>query len=270
MDISIVIITWNQVRLLEQCVESVLGNAIRSRSQLIIIDNGSTDRTMDYLDSLQNVQIVRNLRNLGVSKARNQGIRKARGRYILHLDDDTWMHDGCIDNMVDFMDRHPDVWLAGGRLVNPDGTLQPSTRTFYTPWAILARRTPWGRTRKGKEAESEHLMQWWDHNDSRTVDWVCGACFCMRREAVGTIGMLDDGYFFGVEDVDWAFRVWQAGGTVAYVHDSVVTHHYQRSSKRLLSRKAMSHLASLMRFHLKNGFRYPHRPHQGGEPAILK
>lgn len=249
--------------MLEQCVESVRGNALRSRTELIIIENGSTDGTLDYLDTLQNVRIVRNGKNLGVSKARNQGIGEAQGRYILHLDDDTRIHDGCIDSMVDFMDRHPNVWLAGGKLLNSDGTLQPSTRTFYTPKAILARRTPWGRTRRGKKAESEHLMQWWDHNDSRTVDWIAGACFCMRRKAVDNIGKLDGGYFFGVEDVDWAFRVWQAGGTVAYVHDAVVTHHYQRSSKRLFSRKAMSHLVSLMRFYLKHGFRYPSRPHAG-------
>ncbi|MBN2585753.1 MAG: glycosyltransferase family 2 protein [Candidatus Fermentibacteraceae bacterium] len=269
MDISVVVITWNKLGLLRECIESVRDNARSCSSELIVIDNGSTDGTGEYLGSLKDARILLNARNLGVSRARNQGIGMAGGRYILHLDDDTVMHRGCLDRIVGFMDSNPEVWLSGGKLLNPDGTLQPSARTFYTPRVILARRTPWGRTRGGRKLVARHLMEWWDHDDSRTVDWVCGACFCMRSDAVGRIGTLDENYFFGMEDLDWAFRVWREGGLVAYVHDALVTHVYQRSSRRLFSRKALDHLASLARFHLKHGFRYPERPHEDGAALIL-
>lgn len=269
MDISVVVITWNKLELLRNCLDSVMDNAKFCRNELIVIDNASSDGTSGFLESLGNARILLNTENLGVARARNQGIRMASGKYILHLDDDTVMHPGCLDRIVDFMDRNPGVWLSGGRTVNPDGTLQHNARTFYTPGMILARRTPWGATGPGRRAASLHLMEWWDHQDSRTVDWVSGACFCMRAEAVIEVGELDEGYFFGMEDLDWAWRVWSRGGMVAYIHDAVVTHYYQRSSRKLFSRKAMNHLASLIRFHLKHGFSPPERPHMDGRNVIL-
>lgn len=270
MDLSIIIITWNQIDLLRQCVASVAGNSHRYNTEIILVDNGSTDDTDKYLEDMPVDRIIRNSRNMGVSKARNQGINASTGRYILHLDDDTVIHEGCIDRLVSFMDRYPGIWLSGGKLLNPDGSLQFSARTFYDLPTILARRSLWGRTQSGRKLIGNHLMQSWNHQDSRTVDWICGACFCMRKEAVDEIGKLDDGYFFGIEDVDWAFRVWSAGGMVAYVHDAVTTHHYQRSSARLFSRKAICHLASLVRFHIKHGFKYPARPQIHGDPIIFE
>lgn len=269
MDISVVIITWNQLDLLKKCVASVKSNSHSCTAEIVVVDNGSTDGTTGYLDSFPVDRVIKNRSNLGVARARNQGISASTGRYILHLDDDTVMHPGCMDGLVNFMDRNPDVWLSGGKLVNPDGSIQYNARTFYSFSTILARRSIWGRTVSGRKSIEKHLMQKWNHDDNRTVDWVCGACFCMRRSAVEITGDLDQGYFFGMEDLDWAFRVWSAGGKVAYVHSAVVTHHYQRSSARLFSGKALNHFASLVRFHIKNGFHYPVTPHSSGVPMIF-
>ena len=256
-DISVVIVTWNQRRLLQNCIESVRASARSCSTEILVVDNASSDGTSDYARSLPDVGYHRNSSNLGVARARNVGTGLARGRYILHLDDDTEMHPDCIPNLLRALDADPEVWLAGCRLLNTDGTLQYSCRRFYTPLAVLARRTPLGRTPAGRRAERRHLMADWDHGATRTVDWVVGAAYCMRVEAVEKIGDFYSGFFFGFEDVDWAYRVWQGGGKVLYVHDAVVTHHWQRSSRRVFSRRMFNHLASLFQYWRRNGMGRP-------------
>ncbi|MBI5722976.1 MAG: glycosyltransferase family 2 protein [Planctomycetes bacterium] len=267
-DISVVVITWNQLERLKACLASLAGNAKNCSAEIIVIDNGSSDDTGEWLKSQPGLKVILNGRNRGVAPARNQGIAAATGRFILMLDDDTVVHSGCLDRLVGFMSAHPAVWLAGGRQLRPDGSLEYSARTFYNPLMILARRSFWGRTAAGKRWIAKHLMLDWDHNDDRTVDWVAGACFCMRTEAIKKIGPLDESYFFGFEDVDWSYRVWRAGGKVAYVHDAAVTHFVQGSSRRLFSRKAACHLASMIRFYSRYGFARPY-PSDVKNPASI-
>lgn len=257
IDISVVIVTWNQLALLKECLISVKQNAGECRSEIIVIDNGSGDGTREYLQQQSELCIIYNDRNAGVSRARNQGIEKAKGRYIYMLDDDTIVHNGCLDKFVSFMDAYSDVWLAGGKQVDGQNIVIPTARTFYNPFIILARRSPWGKTRIGKRQIRKHLMQNWNYQDNRTVDWVSGASFCMRASAVEKIGALDSGYFFGFEDLEWAFRVWNHGGKVVYLYDAVITHYVQRSSIKPFSRRAMDHFASMIRFYTRNGFRRP-------------
>ncbi len=257
IDISVVIVTWNQLAFLKECLNSLRRNARKCRSEIIVVDNGSGDGSRQFLQNQSELCTIYNDRNAGVSRARNQGIEKAAGRYIYMLDDDTLVHDGCLDRFVNFMDAHPDVWLSGGKQISGQNTIIPTARSFYNPFVILARRSPWGKTRTGKRQIGKHLMQDWDHQDNRTVDWVSGASFCMRASAVKKIGTLDNGYFFGFEDLEWAYRVWDQGGKVAYLHDAVITHYVQRSSRKLFSRRALDHFASVIRFYAKNGFRKP-------------
>jgi len=256
-DISVVIVTWNQAALLKECLASLRHNAGECRSEIIVVDNGSTDGSRKFLEDQPDLKTFFNETNAGVSRARNQGISNAAGRYIYMLDDDTIVHEGCLDRFVSFMDAHPDVWLCGGKQINGEGSTIPSARSFYNPLIILARRSLWGYTRMGKRQIAKHLMQNWDHMDSRTVDWVSGASFCMRAEAVEKIGPLDSGFFFGFEDLEWAYRVWNHGGKVAYLYDAVITHYVQRSSRKLFSRRALDHFASMIRFYALNGFRKP-------------
>jgi len=268
-DISLVIATWNQLARLRTCLATLFGNSKKYNCEVIIVDNGGSDGTQEFLSGLAGVSVLRSEVNVGVAAGRNMGIASARGRYLLMLDDDTLLHDGCLDTLAAFMDRHADVWLAGCRQMRLDGALEPSARTFYSLPVILARRTLWGRSTSGQESVRRHLMLDWDHDSSRTVEWVAGAAFCMRSEAIRKIGPFDEGYFFGLEDVDWAYRVWENGGRVAYVHNAVVTHCVQGSSRRVLSRRALNHLASLLRFYIKHRASSP-KHLRDLEPSIVK
>ena len=251
--LSVVIITWNQCQKLERCLNSILKDTTSNNKrdyELIIVDNASSDGTLLMLDRFSSdTKLIKNHKNRGVAPARNQGIGAANGEYIMMLDDDAEIKRGCFKNIIKFMDSHEDCWCAGTKQLKPDGKLEYNARTFYDLKIILARRIMFGRFMK--KTIRGHLMMDWDHNSDRVVDWVAGASFIMKREAIKKIGVLDEKYFFGFEDVDWCYRVRLAGKKVFYIHNAVVIHHIQGSSRKLASRKALNHLLSAIRFYLK-------------------
>ena len=155
IDISVVIVTWNQLAFLKECLNSLRRNARKCRSEIIVVDNGSGDGSRQFLQNQSELCTIYNDRNAGVSRARNQGIEKAAGRYIYMLDDDTLVHDGCLDRFVNFMDAHPDVWLSGGKQISGQNTIIPTARSFYNPFVILARRSPLGKNTNWKKTDRE-------------------------------------------------------------------------------------------------------------------
>jgi len=251
--LSIVIITWNQWKKLEKCLQSIFNNEFitnKSKYEIIIIDNNSNDKTGLVINKFKSKIIyIRNNKNYGVAPARNQGITIAKGKYILMLDDDTEVIKGCFYNIIKFMDTHQDCWGAGTKQLHPDGSLEYNARTFYNIPVIIARRSPVGKFMK--KTIKKHLMMDWDHNSSREVDWVAGASFIMRKEAINKIGVFDDRYFFGFEDVDWCYRVKLAKKKIYYIHTAQIIHYVQGSSRKLITRKAFYHLLSAIRFFIK-------------------
>ncbi|MFC1852105.1 glycosyltransferase family 2 protein [candidate division CSSED10-310 bacterium] len=256
--LSLVIITWNQCARLEHCLHSIFSSDNSQQDiEVIIIDNNSADGTLSMLDQFSSLlTLIKNDTNRGVAPARNQGIALAAGKYIMMLDDDTEVKPLCFQKIIAFMDRNEDCWCLGTKTLKPDQTIELNARTFYDIPTIIARRTPLGKLMK--DTVNRHLMCDWDHNSAREVDWVAGASFVMRAEAIEKIGVLDEKYFFGFEDVDWCYRIRLARKKVYYLHDAKIVHHVQGSSRRLFSKKAFYHLLSAIRFYRK--FNYLRQP----------
>jgi GT2 family glycosyltransferase len=159
---------------------------------------------------------------------------------------------GAVQKLVDFMERTPDAGIVGPRLLFHDGTVQLSCRRFYTFRVLLLRRTPLGKLFPKARAVREHLMQDFDHATTRRVDWLIGAAMLVRREAVDSVGMMDERFFLYFEDVDWCYRMAQKGLHVYYLADAVVEHGYQReSAQAVLNRSFVAHLVSLFRYYEK-------------------
>lgn len=246
--LSVVIITRNQSFRLKKCLESILGSDNnRQDVEILVVDNNSTDDTLSILRECgSKIKIIENNKNRGVAPARNQGIKAASGKYLMMLDDDTEVLPNCFSKIILFLDSRDDCWCLGTKQLKPNGNLEYSARTFYDLPTILARRTPLGKFMKNRIRK--HLMMEWDHNSVREVDWVAGASFVMKREAIDAIGNLDERYYFGFEDVDWCYRVKLAGKKVYYLHDAIVIHHVQGSSRKLFSKRALDHLFSALRY----------------------
>lgn len=195
---------------------------------------------------------MHNPTNRGVAPARNQGLHLARGRYILLLDADARVTQDALTQLVHFMDERPDVGLAGPRLQDAQGTLQLTCRKLPTVWSKILRRIP---ARWARAALDDEMLVAYDHRTPRPVDYVIGACQIIRRQAFEQVGLLDEHFFYGPEDVDYCIRMWQCGWRVMYAPGAVVIHDEQRLTKQhTFSKLSLIHVANLARYFFK--YRY--------------
>lgn len=232
MLLSTVILTWNSGRHVGRALTSLAGETEGVPVEVIVIDNGSTDDSVRAVQAtMPQARLVRNRTNLGVARARNQGLEVAVGEFVLFLDSDAELMPGSMPAMLGFMEHHPRAGVVGPKLVAPDGSVQFSCRRFPTlPGKVLRQFPPSVRAGAGWLADEE--MRDLDRTVAHPVDYVIGACQLIRRSAIDAVGRLDERMFYGPEDVDFCLRVWKAGWEVYYVPSAVVVHHEQRMARR--------------------------------------
>lgn len=227
--LSIIILNWNSGDDLTACLASIADNTGIKNKEIIVVDNGSTDGSeLAAMRKHPEIHLVKNSKNLGVSMARNQGLEISRGEYALILDVDTEVKPGAIDQLVADMEKHPEVGLAGAKLVFHDGSLQYSCREFPTIVSkLLFRRLP---SLFGRFLRKEEYLDW-NHNRPAYVGYVIGACQIIRRKCLEELGFLDERIFYGPEDIDYCLRAWKAGWKVMYNPQSVIVHKEARITK---------------------------------------
>ena len=229
-DLSIVIPTWNNKSVLGPCLQSIYDSDPKISFQIIVVDNGSTDQTCDFLtERYPQVLIVRNEENLGFSRACNQGIRTAQGRYILLLNNDTLAQKETLDRLVGFMDEHPTAGVAAPRLLNRDGSLQMSVCMDYTNLKYAFFGGPRLPFPFSKFIPPMALPRE-DYDRAREVAWVTGACMVVRADALDDVGLLDENIFMYIEDMDWCYRFNRKGWKVFFVPDITLVHLKHHSS----------------------------------------
>lgn len=245
--LSIIIITWNDIKNLLRCLDSIYKNQPAGSFEVIVVDNGSLDGTAFLIEEkYPNIKLIKNEKNLGVAEARNHGLNNATGEYVLFLDSDAEILDGTIDHLKNHLELHPEVVLVGPALVYGDHSLQLSCRKFPSP-AVLIFRYLFGDK---NVCAKEYLMSDWDHNSNRNVDWVMGAAMMTRSRISRLIGGFNKKYFIGYDDVDFCYRLSKTGGRVTYLSSAKVVHHYQRKSSKLKfnNRFMWLHIKSIIRF----------------------
>jgi len=240
LDLSVIIVNWNTAEALAECLRAViadfrlpisdsrLGNQ-QSAIEIIVVDNGSTDGSAARVRrDFPQVTLIANSQNVGFATASNQGLRLARGRYLLLLNPDTVPRPGALAALVAFMDTHPEAGIAGPRLLYPDGSLQPSGHPAPTLLSELQDVLAWyrltGRPRFWRSGR--------DYSQIEEVGIVSGACLLIRRETVQEIGLLDAGFFMYYEDADWCLRARQHDWKVYYVPQAKVVHYLALSSEQ--------------------------------------
>ncbi|MBI2268191.1 MAG: glycosyltransferase family 2 protein [Candidatus Blackburnbacteria bacterium] len=226
-ELSVVIVNYNTGELLGKCVDSVKKTA--GFAEIIVVDNASTDGSGRALRNFQfsifNFQFIENKKNLGFARAVNQGIKKAKGEYILLLNPDTVVEPKAIDNMLQFAKLEPSVGAIGARLLNPDGSVQGSVMHF--PTLLRAIREFWlGENR----AYSKYVPK---GNMPAQVETVVMAAFLITPECRKRVGYLDERYFMYFEDLDYCKRIEQAGLKVFYLPSSQVVHYHGVSGRSL-------------------------------------
>lgn len=249
MKLSVIYVSYNSGEEILASLASLRAAAPPCDLELIAVDNASRDDSAARLRSAPGLRVIENSVNLGYARAVNLGLAAASGDWILVLNPDVTVRPGAIEALIDFMAAHPRAGIAGAKLLNPDGSLQYSCRSFYTVWTVLLRRTPLGRLFPKSRALRHHLMLDFDHASDRSVDWVLGACMLVRPQAIAEVGPMDPRFFLYFEDVDWCYRMQTRGWQVWYVAASRMTHTHKRASARSpFSRSLLAHVMSFVHY----------------------
>ncbi len=233
MDLTIIIVNWNTKDLLHRCLETVQANIQSAPSALmetIVVDNASQDGSAQMVRKyFPRVHLIENQENRGFACGNNRAIRESRGRYILLLNPDTEVLDNALRVLLDYIDSHPQVGGVGARILNPDGSLQPSCNPFPTL------RREWWRLfhLDALHLYSTYDMPRWDVEVTQPVDTLLGACLLIRREALEAVGLLDEEYFMYSEEVDLCYRLKSAGWPLYWVPQARVIHYGGQSTKQV-------------------------------------
>jgi hypothetical protein len=266
-DLSIVTVSTNQLPLIRQCLTPLYALPWTVTFEVALVDNACTDGTGDWVRRhFPQVKIVRNEVRKGYPENGNIGIQaQQNGRYVLTLNPDIVCLPGLLDELVAFMDAHPEVGIAGPKLLNPDMTLQPSCRRFSTPRAIFIRGLHLDGLFRRMRFIRDYLMEDLDHDEVGEVDWVTGALLIVRREAITQVGLMDDqSYFLYAEDQDWCCRMWQVGWRVCYIPAARAIHaHMREGIKKPWSRAARYQLKSAYRMFQKFSWELTRTPRPG-------
>jgi len=251
VEVSVIVVAYRSRACLDRCLATVLPQVEAVGGEVIVIDNASADGTADLARQFAGVRVIENPTNIGFVRAVNQGLKLATARYLLILNPDAELRPGALPALVRFMAEHPRVGLAGPKLLNQDGTLQPSRRRFPGLLVLFTEST---------------LLQWWfpklgifrrfycedlPAEEPQPVDWVTGACMLVRREAVEEVGPLDERFFMYAEELDWCRRLWAAGWEVYYVPAAEVVHQEAASSRQEPVRQRANFYASRWKYTAK-------------------
>ena len=239
-DLSVVIVNYNVVGLLRDCLESLRPDLERLAAEVYVVDNASTDGSADMVASEYPwVRLIRSQHNRGYAAANNLALREARGRYLLLLNPDTKLTSGALVQTVGYMDEHPDIAALGPKLVRADGSLDLACRrSFPAPEAAFFRLFGLARLFPRSPRFARYNLLYVDPNQPMDVDSVCGAFMLTRREAVEQVGLLDETFHMYGEDLDWAYRMKQARWRIRY-QPSVVVLHYKGQSSRQRSTQSL-------------------------------
>lgn len=233
-DVSVIIVNWNTRDYLQACLESLYAEPRPKVSYDVwVVDNASADDSVAMVQrDFPDACLIRNSENLGFSRANNKAILASKSRYVFLLNSDAAIHPGTLDKLVEFADAHPNYGVMGPKVLNPDGTLQYSCRSFPNLWAGFFRNTKLGRLFPDNPHLKRYMLSDLDHSKPAIVGWLSGCAMFIRRTLIDKVGPLDEAFFMYCEDVDMCKRSWDVGCPVVYAPVATVTHAIGKSSDK--------------------------------------
>lgn len=245
VDMSIVLVCWNNKAYLDPCLKSLYEGGLKSSFDVVVVDNGSTDGSQQMLaEKYPQVKLIQNAGNVGLGKASNQGIEATNGRHVLLLNNDTLVNGTALDVLVEYLDAHPEAGATAGKLLNPDGSFQSGFAPFSTLLEEFLIATHIG------ELLWAGYPSHGDSNQVKETGWMSSACLLVRRAALDKIGLLDEGYFIYGDEADLQYRLNKAGWKVVFLPNSSIIHFGGRSMDRWKRRKMV--YRGKMMFYKKN------------------
>ena len=231
MRLSAIIINYETPEMTLRAIDALAADASGFELELILIENSSRQRVDRSGLNIKNLIIIENDKNIGFAPAVNQGLKAATGEAVLLLNSDVLLASGSLARLADFLQEHQAAGIVGPKMVFPDGRLQYSCGSFPNILSELIflshlyKSLPGGRL-AGKNIFTQKMFM-----RPTRVDWISGGCMLIKRELIDKLGLLDDEYFFGIEDIDYCLQAARAGYEVYYCPDTSVVHYHAYSLK---------------------------------------
>jgi GT2 family glycosyltransferase/peptidoglycan/xylan/chitin deacetylase (PgdA/CDA1 family)/RimJ/RimL family protein N-acetyltransferase len=249
VDVSIIIVNWNTKDIVKICLQSVYEQTKKIIFEVIVIDNASADGSAEMIKAeFPQVILIENSQNRGFAAANNQGIKIAKGRYMLLLNPDTVVLDGAIQKSIAFAERHPDAAVVGIRNDRPDGSLTKNCFQFASVQNLMISAFGMNQLFPNSRLWGRERYSWWDYQSVREVDVVAGCYMLVRRSAVDQVGNLDESYFMYGEEMDWCCRFQNSGWKILYFPDARIIHYGGLSAAQNPVEMSLEFQKSLLRF----------------------
>lgn len=221
--LSVIVISYNTRQMTLDCLRALYADLGQVSAEVWVVDNASQDGSAEAIrNEFPLVRLIENPRNAGFGAANNLAIAQATGEYLLLLNSDAFLHPGACGAMINYLTTHPRVGAVGPRLLNADGSLQPSCYRYPSPGRAWLENL-WVSSLLPSHPELGDYRKW-AHDSDRSVEWVIGACIMVRSEAVRQAGGFDELFFMYQEETDWQRRIHDAGWEIIFTPDAVVTH----------------------------------------------
>lgn len=232
--ISTIIITFNSQNQIEECFKSLEINK-KIQLEILVVDNNSIDKTCQIIQKkFFHVKLIKNKANIGFAKACNQGAKIAKGKYLLFLNPDTIVKPGCIEKVVDFLEKKKDAAVVGCKMLNTDGSLQSSCGNFPSISNIILDRIPI----INKIFKTVLIRQEDFYTKEQNLDWVSGAFFLVKKDVFFKLGGFNERYFMYIEEIDFCYRAKKAGYKIYYNPKAEIIHYDMGKSKERKLAKA--------------------------------
>lgn len=234
MDLSVIIVNYNVKALLEQTLLSVYKAIHHLSVEVIVVDNHSADDSCSMVkEKFGQAVLIENRENVGFSRANNQGIRIAKGRYILLLNPDTVISEDTFTSSIDFMDRNPNAGALGVRMIDGSGNFLPeSKRGLPTPAVAFYKMSGLARIFPRSRTFGAYHLGYLGEHEINKVDILSGAFMLIRKEVLDKTGLLDESFFMYGEDIDLSYRIVKAGYDNYYFPGTTIIHYKGESTKK--------------------------------------
>ena len=234
MKLSVIIVNYNVKHFLEQCLHSVYKAAKGIETEIFVVDNNSVDGSAQLIrEKFPDLHFIENKENVGFSRANNQAIRIAKGKYILLLNPDTVVEEDTFSKVIDFMEKHYEAGGLGVKMIDGKGAFLPeSKRGLPTPWVAFYKMFGLSKLFPNSRKFGKYHLSYLSENEIHAVDVLAGAFMLMRKETLDKVGLLDETFFMYGEDIDLSYRIILGGYKNYYFPETTIIHYKGESTKK--------------------------------------
>lgn len=256
MDITISIVSYNTKDLLKRCIKSIIRNTKNLKYEIIVVDNASSDGTIEMLKGeFAEVRVLKNRSNKYYAGGNNQALKIAKGKYFLILNADTYFIDNSIKRIVDYMDRNKDVGAVEGLEIYEDGVLVPNGSRFSTPLIDFYELSFIGKRFKNEKVIRQYRIRNKKRDDIFDIDVGCDAFLCVQKKIMEKIGGYDTNLLLYYTENDLCFRIKKLGYKIKHLGTAKVIHEVSASAKKIGWKKFDIYYDDLKTYYSKHGYK---------------